>query len=198
MTKAFLCVCSSFMLLASACGSADAPVAGDGETTTTAQASPAAKGAPITEPVCDFVGMTPEAATAILGFPVEPSSKVVEKDPSGGSCELTPLVPAADSFEVTIAVFPDTADGFEAFNKKFTAEKSKQGGRPLWTSPERVPGIGEIAYTFQSPDGGYDHAWVFTDGYRILVTDQNKTDVPGAPAKLQQVATAVAANVGGS
>lgn len=46
--------------------------------------------------------------------------------------------------------------------------------------------------------GDWNRTDNFTDGYRILVTDQNKTDVPGAPAKLQQVASAAAANVGGS
>lgn len=46
--------------------------------------------------------------------------------------------------------------------------------------PEAVSGLGEIAYSFRSPEGGFDNVWVFANGYRILVTDDNTTDIPGS------------------
>lgn len=180
-----------------ACATSDTPeVQPEQSEVTTSAASSEEKGAAIGVPVCDFVAISAEQAAQILGYTVTATSDTGDKDPSGGSCKFQPAAPSSAAFEVTVAVFPDTTDGFEAFIKKFTAATSKTGNR-LWTSPERVPGDART-YTFRSPVGGYDSVWVLDDGYRIMVSDQNKSDVPGAADKVMAMAEAAADGVRGT
>lgn len=79
-----------------------------------------------------------------------------------GRCDLTPT--SGDGFEISVAVFPDTEDSFTSFLERHTAEPAPSGA-PLWTDPEAVSGLGEIAYSCRSPEGGFDNVWVFANGY---------------------------------
>jgi hypothetical protein len=162
-------------------------------TTTTEEG--AREGDPIAEPVCEFVGVSDGDASAILGFAVTSKSAVGTSDPRGGSCTLTPTAPSPDAFEVVIAAFPDTKDDFTSYINRYTEEKTERTGNRLWTAPVEVPDLGEAAYSFGSPYGGFDNVWLFADGYRVLVTDQNRSDVPGAAEKIQALAQQAAANV---
>ena len=117
-----------------------------------------------------------------------------KSDPSGGSCTFTPEPGGSDAFEVTVGVFPDTVESFESFLEEFTQRQGRTG-RQLWTSPVEIQGIGERAFSFQSPDGGFDNVWVFVNGYRVLVTNEATTDVQGAPAQVQAVAEAAVSNI---
>ena len=151
------------------------------------------EGEPISEPICDFLGLSDDVASGVLGFEVTTASAVGDDDPSGGNCTLTPANPA-DGFEVTVAVFPDTEESFVSFLEDYSTRPGR-AGTPLWTEPVEISGVGDLAYTLQSPEGGFDNVWVFTNGYRFHVTDQNTTDLPGAPETLESLAQEVASNL---
>jgi hypothetical protein len=185
-------------LAVSGCGgdgdeqASESKTAAEPTTTTDVRTS---KGAPISEPLCEFVGVSDDDATEILGFPVTSKSEVGSSDPSGGSCRFTPQATSSDAFEVVVSVFPDTKDTFTSYTNRFTEAKNERTGNRLWTPPVEVPDLGDAAYSFGSPDGGYDNVWVFANGYRVLVIDQNRTDVPGAAEKVRALAQQAASNI---
>jgi hypothetical protein len=179
----------------SACGSSsgsDADAGSDDASTTTATAAPSKEGEPISEPVCDFVGISPDDASGILRTNVTAASSVGKNDPDGGSCRFVP--PTGDDDAVSIAVFPDTEEHFESYIREYTAEIGPSG-RPLWTAPVDLPGVGDVAYSFKSPDGGYDNVWVLANGYRVLVSNRNTADVPLAAEAVQSLAEEAVSNL---
>jgi hypothetical protein len=184
-----------FALAVAGCGSSsdsDEGAADDTKRTTTTSVAPDSKGQPISEPVCDFLGVSADDAGGILGTAVTATSTVGSSNPAGGACRYVP--PAGDDAAVSIAVYPDTEARFAAYIDDFTQETGPSGRR-LWTDPVEVPGVGTVAYTFKSPDGGYDNVWVFTNGYRVLASDRNTVDVPGAHEKLEALARAAVDNL---
>jgi hypothetical protein len=179
----------------SACGSSsdsDAGADSGNGSTTTATAAPAKEGPPITDPVCEFIGISADDASGILRTKVTATSAVGKNDPRGGNCQFTP--PSGEDDAVGVAVYPDTEQDFESYIREYTAETGPSG-RPLWTAPVALPGIGDLAYSFKSPDGGYDNVWVFANGYRVLVSDRNTTDVPLAAEAVQSLAEEAVSNL---
>ena len=109
----------AFAGVLSACGSSsdsDAGAGSDDGSTTSATAAPAKKGEPISEPVCDFIGISADDASGILSTKVTATSAVGDKDPSGGNCQFTP--PTGDDDAVAVAVFPDTEENFDVLHPR--------------------------------------------------------------------------------
>jgi hypothetical protein len=175
-----------------ACGSsggsdgASSPSTERATTTIAANEARTTEGEPITEPICEFLGLEARAA-AVLPYPVTLTSAVGSNDSAGGSCAIESTTGEP---KISVAVFPSTESDFDDFVEEFTAKLGPTGNR-LWTDPEPVDDLGDKAVSFKAPDGGYDSFAILDDGYRITVSDGATTDIAGRAQSAMNLATEI-------